>query len=372
MEFLATRFPRECGEFGLRQAVEKQSSIAFCEQARIEQRDEAAIGLGANQPADTLPKLDEGVGQGEFVEGTAARVADVFALGFGDGMSGGIEGEARDDHLRERVAGDIDAGPKTIGAKEHGVTEIAHLVGQFGAGELRALNEKWPSGGAENRLEGRRDRAHVGVAGEKHERPAAHLGHAEADVIGEYIEREFGFLRGGQGNVGSDEDAHVALEIEGRLHDDGAGGVGADAGGKRLDLPTHREGGAGASDARAAAEKMFSQGGRDVDGRTAQGDDGLFAAAAFGPVDVIFIAEREPRGDAGLEALDALFVIEELVAFAAVLEGVADFAEDAVDRSEWSVEGGLGDAFRADAHDGALSEQRGGEGHRDNYNAQKS
>ena len=106
---------------------------------------------------------------------------------------------------------------------------------------------------------------------------------------------------------------------------------------------------------------MFPQRGRDVDGRTAQGDDGLFAAAAFGPVDVVFFAEREPRGEAGLEALDALFVIEELVAFAAVLEGVADFAEDAVDRSEWSVEGGLGDAFLADAHDGALSEQRGGE-----------
>ena len=73
MKFLATRFPRERGEFGLRQAVEKQSSIAFREQARIEQRDEAAIGLGANQPADTLPKLDQGVGQGEFAGSGALR-----------------------------------------------------------------------------------------------------------------------------------------------------------------------------------------------------------------------------------------------------------------------------------------------------------
>ena len=223
------------------------------------------------------------------------------------------------------------------------------------------MDEKWPPGGAENRLERRRDRAHVVIAGEEHEGSAAHLGNAEADVIGEYIEREFGFLRRGQGNVGGDIDAHVALEIEGRLHDDGAGGVGADAGGKRLDLPTHCEGGAGAGDTRATAEKMFPQRGCDVDGRTAQGDDGLFAAAAFGPVDVVLVAEREPRGDAGLEALDALFVIEELVAFAAVLEGVADLPEDAVDRSERSVEGGLGDAFLADAHDGALGEQRGGE-----------
>ena len=74
----------------------------------------------------------------------------------------------------------------------------------------------------------------------------------------------------GEGHIGCDVHAHVALEIEGRLHCDGLRMVRADAAGEGLDRAAHGERGAGADDAGVAAEEVFPQLRRDVDGGAPQ------------------------------------------------------------------------------------------------------
>ena len=74
-------------------------------------------------------------------------------------------------------------------------------------------------------------------------------------------------------------------------------------------------------------KKMFLQLGGHVDGRAAQRDDGLLAAAALRPIDVALVAECQPFGDTGLKGLDALFLFEEFIALTAVFKFVAEFSE---------------------------------------------
>ena len=72
--------------------MEEEPSVAFGEDARIKNGDHAAVGLGAYEPAGTLAKFDECVGQGEIVKGVAAVIADPLGFCLGNGMGRGIEG----------------------------------------------------------------------------------------------------------------------------------------------------------------------------------------------------------------------------------------------------------------------------------------
>ena len=285
-------------------------------------------------------------------------VADPLGLGLRDRVRGRIEGQASNDDLRQRIPGHIDTGPKTVGAKQHGVAQAAHLIGQLGAREVGALHEKRPRCRAELGLQRAGDGAHIGVTREQNQRAARHGGDAETDVVGERIEREFGLLRRGQRYIGSDVDAHVARIIERRVHDLGPGGLGSDARGEGGDVAPNGERGARADDAHAAAEEVLAECRRDVDRRAAQADDGLLPSAPLGPVNVTLGGEREPLGKTGLEAFDARFLLEQFVARAAVVEFIGELGQQPFKRAERAVERRLGHAGLAHPYDRALGEKR--------------
>ena len=108
MKFFNTCFSRQRGELRVRQAVDEQPPVRFRHYTRIEDRDEAAIACGADQSPDSLAELHQRIRQRELVEGIAAALANVIAARLGDGVRGWIERETRDNHLRERIAGNID------------------------------------------------------------------------------------------------------------------------------------------------------------------------------------------------------------------------------------------------------------------------
>ena len=167
-------------------------------------------------------------------------------------MGGHFEGQPGDDHLRQGVAGHVDAGPKTIGTKEDAVARLAQFAGKFGARIVAALHEKRPVGAVVDRLQRFGYALHVEITGEQHQCSALGPAGAEVDVVGEYVERQPGVLRAGQRHVGGYEDTHAFLEIKGRVLDRGLYLLGADARLERLDFSAHRQGGAG-EDHRGAA-----------------------------------------------------------------------------------------------------------------------
>ena len=67
---------RETGGFhhprASRQRVQKHAAVGFDEHARVEDHDDAAVGLGADQPAEALLQLDDGFGKLILVERAAA------------------------------------------------------------------------------------------------------------------------------------------------------------------------------------------------------------------------------------------------------------------------------------------------------------
>lgn len=351
----------EAGHFGPAgdgEAFEEEAAVGFLDDAGVEEGDHAAVGRAADEAADALAEFHEGVGERDFVEGMAAFFADPFAAGFDDGVGGDFEGEARDDDLGKGVAGDVDAGPKAVGAEEHAVASGAEEAGEFGAGGVAALHEEGAAGAFVDGFEALGDAFHVGVAGEEHEGAATGAAGAEIDVIDEGVEGKGGSLARGRRNIGRDEDAHVAGVVERRGFDAGAEVVAADALLEGLDRAAEGEGGAGADDGGAAAEELVAEVGGDVDGGGAEGDDGLAAAGALEPEDEFLgFGEGEELVEGGLGGFDALGLVLEFVAGGAFFDLVGEFGEGAVEGGEGAVEGGLGAIGLADADDGVVGEE---------------
>ena len=86
-------------EFRFRQALEKLAPVAFLENARVEDSDNAFVVFFANEASDALAKFNERFGEGEVRKGIAAVFLDPFGFGFGYRMGRDVEGEAGDDYL---------------------------------------------------------------------------------------------------------------------------------------------------------------------------------------------------------------------------------------------------------------------------------
>src|SRR6185437_15906077 len=160
-----------------RQRVEKYFAVALCRDAAVEQDDDPAIGLAANQPAETLLEFDDRFGDGIFHERISAATGDRFEAGFGQRLIGYREGELDDDDIAQRFALHIDALPEAGSAKENGVFGGAETIEKNLARRILALNMVRQSAFTENRLKSIRGVGEHFVAGEKDERPA--VGHAE-------------------------------------------------------------------------------------------------------------------------------------------------------------------------------------------------
>ena len=93
---------------------EKEAAVRFAQNAGVEDGDHAAVVLAADESADTLTELDEGVRQGEFVERVASPGADPFATGFGNGVAWVFERQTGDDNLGEAGANRIRSAGKVF------------------------------------------------------------------------------------------------------------------------------------------------------------------------------------------------------------------------------------------------------------------
>lgn len=144
----------DADEFGFGEALQELATVAFLEDAGVEDGDDALIVFGADEAADALAEFDEGFGEVELGEGVAAAFLDELGLGFGYWVSGYVEGEARDDDLFEGGAGDIDAGPEGVGAEEDAVAGFSKGVGDLGAAHALALGEEGAPGLEEFGFEG--------------------------------------------------------------------------------------------------------------------------------------------------------------------------------------------------------------------------
>src|SRR5260221_3975279 len=101
-----------------RQRAEEGATVTLRQHARIEDDDDPAVLLRADQPAHALPQLQDRLGQRVFGERIAALRLDEFQPRFDQRMVRHRERQPRDDDIAERLAGHIDAAPKTLRPEE--------------------------------------------------------------------------------------------------------------------------------------------------------------------------------------------------------------------------------------------------------------
>ena len=157
------------GEFGLRQAGQEQPAIGLGQHPGVQDRDQSPVGTSPDQAAHALAEFDQRIRQRQLREGIAAAFADAIGLGLGHGMVRRIEGQAGDQDLGQRLPGNVHPRPEAVRAKQDRVAQGPHPGGQFGAGGPFALQQQRAGFPEVDRLQDRRHRAQVGVAGEKDE-----------------------------------------------------------------------------------------------------------------------------------------------------------------------------------------------------------
>src|ERR1700761_8002218 len=92
--------------------VEESGAVARGADARVEQHENAAVGEGADEAAETLLECDDGLRDLEVVEGIAAAGGDGVGAGLHDGVGGDGEGEFVDDDAGELLALHVDSLPE--------------------------------------------------------------------------------------------------------------------------------------------------------------------------------------------------------------------------------------------------------------------
>ena len=92
-------------EPGRRQRGEKAPSVRPRAQPRVEDRDDAAVRVAADQPAEALPELEHRRGQRVVAEPVAARRRDALAARLDQRVARSGERQLVDHEQRERLAG---------------------------------------------------------------------------------------------------------------------------------------------------------------------------------------------------------------------------------------------------------------------------
>lgn len=207
------------------EGVEELLAVGFGGDAFVEDDDDAGVGFGADEAAETLFEFDDGFGEGVVVEGVSAGGADSVEAGFDDGFVGDFEGELGDDDVGEGVALDVDALPEGVGAEEDGVGGVFEAVEELAAGEGVALGEEGVAEGCELGFEEVCGAVEHGIGGEEDEGAALGLADVVHGAVHGVVE-EVAFVGGGEG--GFEVEGALGLVVEGGAEEE-FGGVG-DAG----------------------------------------------------------------------------------------------------------------------------------------------
>src|SRR5690606_17130624 len=116
---------------------EERAAIGLFPESPIEHRDDAEVVLVANEPAEALPELEDGRGQGVVVE----RARILLRTSFEDGVGGHPEGQAGDDEHRKRFAADVDALPEAGSPQHKRARILAELLSQLLRAAINPLSE---------------------------------------------------------------------------------------------------------------------------------------------------------------------------------------------------------------------------------------
>src|SRR5581483_3144455 len=92
-----------------RKRLEEDAAVGAAAQPRVEDRDDAAVRVAADQAPEPLPELQDGGRQRVLAEPVAARPLDRLAAGLVQGVAGCREGKLVDHEQRQRLPGDVDA-----------------------------------------------------------------------------------------------------------------------------------------------------------------------------------------------------------------------------------------------------------------------
>jgi hypothetical protein len=105
-------------DFAIGDGGEEILAIGFVDYAGIQNNYDAGIGFASNQPAKALLELENRRRQLIVIKRIAALLFDLLETTSDQRLVRDGKRKANDDNVAKRRAGDIDALPKTIGAKK--------------------------------------------------------------------------------------------------------------------------------------------------------------------------------------------------------------------------------------------------------------
>ena len=103
----------------LRQRAHEGATIRFCHDSIIKNDDDAVIAFRPNEAAHPLSQLQDRFRERIFRESIATRCFDAFQFCFNQRIIRHGERQPRDNDIAQRVTGDIDAAPETVGPKKY-------------------------------------------------------------------------------------------------------------------------------------------------------------------------------------------------------------------------------------------------------------
>src|SRR5205814_2381979 len=112
----------------LRQRLQEGPAIGPGQDATVEDDNYSLIALCSDQTADALSQFQDRFGQRIFSERIASALLDQFKFRFDQWMVGHGKWQTRNNYIRERLAGNIDAHPKTVGAKKNAAWRGLELI----------------------------------------------------------------------------------------------------------------------------------------------------------------------------------------------------------------------------------------------------
>src|SRR5579863_3260425 len=275
--------PHEALDFGrvlrdgvIRQRLDKNSTILHALNPVIENGENAAIRLGADQAAEALLEREDGFGDLVFGEGVAAIVLEGADARGDDRIAGNGERQFINDDAGKLRAGNVHALPETGGGEEDGVGGGLEAFEENGAGRS-ALQERGKSDAASDALV---DIFHLRVAGEE----------AKGAAFGD-LEKADDFVGGASGKIlvahvghgRGDIEERLLAEIEFGREDVFVRRLNAEALLEVIEASADGKSGGSQGDGVELAEEFFAQDFADVNGSGGENDA---AAAALVPIDV--------------------------------------------------------------------------------------
>jgi hypothetical protein len=99
--------------------LQEGSAIGSGQDATVEDDNDTTVTSCSDQAAHALSQFQDRFRQRIFSERIAAALLDQFEFRFDQWMIRHGKWQTRNNYIRERLARDIDAHPKTVGAKKN-------------------------------------------------------------------------------------------------------------------------------------------------------------------------------------------------------------------------------------------------------------